>query len=217
MENKINFLPWIGKEYSKNGFNGKKIMILGESHHCDSNLAEGGICHPKCKRENFQSYCPDFTKDVLTDYLSAHDGSGWHNTFLCFERNLFNKDLSKEEAASFWNSVIFYNYIQFALPEARVQPDSDMWKESEEAFKQVLEEYMPDYIIAWGIRLFGNLPSWNSQKETLNADEHQTEVIKYTIKDKVIPVLEIIHPSIPDGKNRDKWHKLYTKFLESIF
>ena len=32
--NNVIFTPWVGKFYQKNGYENKKILILGESHYC---------------------------------------------------------------------------------------------------------------------------------------------------------------------------------------
>ena len=35
MDNVV-FIPWVGDYYFKEGYNNKKILILGESHYCDN-------------------------------------------------------------------------------------------------------------------------------------------------------------------------------------
>ena len=30
----VFFKPWVGKNYQKRGFNGKKILVIGESFYC---------------------------------------------------------------------------------------------------------------------------------------------------------------------------------------
>ena len=40
----INFKPWIGKNYLTKGYQGKRILVLGESHYCSKELSEGGRC-----------------------------------------------------------------------------------------------------------------------------------------------------------------------------
>ena len=39
----VNFLPFVGREYGKGGIFGKKILILGESHHCNPGEATKDI------------------------------------------------------------------------------------------------------------------------------------------------------------------------------
>lgn len=210
----INFRPWVGEKYSTEGFHNKKILILGESHYCTSNLSSEGRCAPLCQKEKMYPSCFNFTNDVMEEYLDYHDGNDWHNTFLSFERNLFDRELSDDEAKDFWNRIIFYNYIQFALPRAGVAPNGKFWEPSGLAFRELLEYYSPDKIIAWGARLYKGLPDWGGRHSIIQVENYQTDVWEYTINDKVIPVLKVLHPCCPKGKARDKWHKLYNKFLE---
>ena len=35
----INFKPWVGKNYLIKGYQGKRILVLGESHYCEGELA----------------------------------------------------------------------------------------------------------------------------------------------------------------------------------
>lgn len=211
----VNFNPWVGEKYFTEGFCKIKLLILGESHYCSGNLSDSGKCAPICQKEKMESSCFDFTNDVMKEYLKCHDGLDWHNTFLSFERNLFNKNLSQIESRDFWDRVIFFNYIQFALPSAGVKPNDEFWVPSEKAFREILDYYMPDKIIAWGTRLCNGLPDWGRHHSIIQVDNYQTDIWKYTIKDKVIPVLKVHHPCCPKGKAREKWFKLYNKFLES--
>ena len=54
--------------------------------------------------------------------------------------------MSQEEREKFWESVMFYNYIQYAQGGPRIEPQNEHWANSEKAFKELLETYSPDYI-----------------------------------------------------------------------
>lgn len=87
--------------------------------------------------------------------------------------------------------------------------------ESELAFKEILEEYMPDYIIVWGVRLYEDLPDWGGKHSLLQISENDsTDVWTYTIQGKKIPALLVHHPSSPTGKSWPYWHEVYEKFWE---
>ena len=209
----INFKPWVGKNYSSSGYKGKRILVLGESHYCGE-LNEGGICHPLCSREKIQSDCFSFTEDVIHDYIYSYRGEPYQQTFLCFERGVLGKELTQQEREEFWQSVIFYNYIQYAQNGARTAPQLEHWAKSELAFKELLEEYMPDYIIVWGVRLYGGLPDWDGEGSILQVNENaKTDVWTYNIKGKRIPAIKVHHPSSPSGKSWNYWHEFYKKFL----
>ena len=64
---RINFRPWIGTEYNSGGIFGKRILVLSESHYCSRELAEGGKCHPICRRELMYEECFSQTEQVVIE------------------------------------------------------------------------------------------------------------------------------------------------------
>ena len=210
----MNFKPWVGKNYQSTGYKGKRILVLGESHYCIKDLEQGGRCFPYCKKENMHNDCFSKTQDVMKEFVYEYNGAKYLQTFLCFERSVLGKELSQQEREDFWQSVIFYNYIQFSQSGARTAPQPEQWAKSELAFKELLEEYMPDYIIVWGARLYGGLPGWDGEESILQVNENaKTKVWTYNIKGKRIPAIKVHHPSAPTGKNWSYWHEFYKKFL----
>ena len=82
------------------------------------------------------------------------------------------------------------------------------------SLKELLEEYLPDYIIVWGKRLYGGLPNWNGESSILQINEKaKTDVWTYNIKGKRIPAIKVHHPSSPSGKRWIYWHEFYKEFL----
>ena len=209
----FNFKPWVGKNYNE-GINGKKVLVLGESHYCTP--VEKRKCNGKiCSQANIIN-CANFTIDTIDEYLNEYSGCKYQQTFLCFERAVANKELCGVEKEKFWNSVIFYNYLQYAMDKPNQQLSATQWKiwaQSEEAFRELLETYMPDKIIVWGRRLFDALPVWESSKEILTTvDGQQTPLRIYNFNGKKIPAMQVYHPSMPNGKGRS-WHVFYKAFL----
>lgn len=210
----INFKPWIGQNYSTKGYKGKRIMILGESHYCLKELALNGRCYPKCDKKHMKDDCFTQTQDVVSQFVYGYVGEKYLQTFLCFERAVVGKELSQEEREEFWNGVIFYNYIQYSQPKPRVAPQPEFWKLSEEPFKELLTEYMPDIIVVWGNRLYNGLPDWGGIASKLFIDENNyTDVWTYVIKGKEIPAIKVHHPSSPSGKSWGYWHHFFEKVL----
>ena len=83
------------------------------------------------------------------------------------------------------------------------------------SFKELLEIYLPDYIIVWGARLYNYwLPDWGGNGSVLQIrDNAKTDVWTYTIKGKRISAIKVHHPSSPSGKSWNYWHEFYKKFL----
>lgn len=210
--NKINFKPWVGKNYENGLFNGKKILVLGESHYCKIERSEGGRCHQFCTKELMTEECFNQTKDVISEIKNQD----WKSrTFSNFERTIFGKIPSPEERELLWDSVIFYNYLQYSQsgPTRALEQNSDAYRDSEMAFKELLETYMPDYIIAWGIRLYEITPNWGGEQSTITIEENgDANVWTYIIKGKRIPTLFIYHPAY-GGYSWSAWHPFIKKFF----
>lgn len=207
----INFRPWVGKNFLTTGYKGKKILVLGESHYCEGHEK---YC-PTCKKDNMKESCFSMAEEVVNEFVSKYNGDGYLQCFLCFERAVTGKELSQKEREEFWNGVMFYNYIQFSQTGPRTAPLPEHWGQSELAFRELLEQYMPDYIIVWGARLYDGLPDLGGVGSKLTIDGlGSTDVWTYTIKGKQIPALKVHHPSAPTGKKRDYWHQFYKAFLK---
>ena len=211
----INFKPWVGKDYLSKGYQGQRILVLGESHYCAAELAEGGRCTPFCLKEKMKEECFCQTQDVVHEAVYAYGGQKYLRCFVSFERAVTGKVLTQEERVVFWESVMFYNYIQYALSAPRTSPNPEHWGKSEKAFVELLEKYSPDKIIVWGVRLYNGLPDLGGYGMKLKVSTTDSaDVWMYNVKGKDIPALKIHHPSAPTGKNWDYWHEVISNFLE---
>ena len=208
----VNFRPWVGKNYDFGLFNGKKILILGESHYCTIERGEGGRCNQVCSKGMMDKTC---TNQTINEIAEIRNQDWCSRTFSNFERTIFGKVPEQKERELFWDSVIFYNYLQYAQsgPSRPLEQKEEACKDSEMAFKEVLETYMPDYIIAWGIRLYYITPIWGGEQSKLDiVGNGEANVWIYTIKGKRIPTLFIYHPCY-GGYSWTAWHPFIKKFL----
>ncbi len=208
----INFKPWIGKNYETGLFDGKKILVLGESHYCINERGESGRCGQSCSKRLMDGRCENQTIEVIEEIKNQD----WRSrTFSNFERSVFGKIPSQEERELLWDSVIFYNYLQYAQsgPTRPLEQTTDAYKESELAFKELLETYMPDYIIAWGMRLYDIAPNWGGESSLIDMQDNGcANVWTYSINGKKIPTLFIYHPAY-GGFSWSAWHPFIKKFL----
>lgn len=149
---KIIFNPWVGENYNSSSlFKGKKLVILGESHYG----------YHECNDEDKFSA----TKNVIDEYLkgdSLYDGRIF--TSLC--KICLGKDhLEKEDKIQFFNSIVFYNYLQESVGEPGDRPTDEQWKQSQSAFLEILEMYKPDYLLVLGKELWFKLPEGGGKLE----------------------------------------------------
>lgn len=185
------FKPWVGPKYYQEGFNQKRLLILGESHYCDEEL-----CVDCGKIENTR--CASFTIDTVKKYLDYKNGRGphesWMNTFTKFTNVMLGSDNSKENIEQFWNSIMFYNYVQKALTGSRKDPLKADFESSFEPFIEVLTDYKPDLVIVWGLRLWDSIPDKGEWGPDISKGKYW-KIYYFNIANKKIPLLCIYHPS----------------------
>lgn len=184
--NNVKFLPWVGKNYPTGGIFGKKILVLGESHYCTDAEA-----------------VPELTNLVVKEHL---DGTSI-STFTKFERSLVGHPTEEKEKREIWDSIVFYNYLQVNMADARLAGTKAQYKAAEEPFWEVLEEYRPEYVIVWGNRLWDNIPSENFKAlNSVVLEKYEAGDGVYTLKDGTeVKVIAVYHPS--SGYDWERWYK----------
>jgi hypothetical protein len=199
----IRFKPWVGDRYGCGivGYDangkiiygtenhiGKRVLVLGESHYCANPEAEA---------------TPFLTINIIADLLNPDsEWEPYKNTYTKFAKSFVGciGDLDSETKAKAWHHVVFYNYVQVAMSGTRVAPTASDFQSSATAFFEVLERYTPDIVIAWGQRLYNNLPQGGKQLPDLTIDSgrfagNATELWSYQVAGKSIAVMPITHPS----------------------
>ena len=201
-------MPYIGKYFANGGLFGKRIMILGESHYCD-----GGCCD--CGNCRLYKQCVSFTQDVIRDFLDeSKDRQNWMRTFVKFERSLIGKMTDCTSRRKIWNSVMFYNYLQVAMGGPRKAGTSAQYKQATNAFFDVIDKYEPECIIAWGKRLWNNMPNERWQDgDDIVIDGYHVATGYYLLRNgKRVKVVAVYHPS--GGYAWDYWHRVIKRLLE---
>ena len=229
----VKFLPWVGEYYKEGeGFQGKKILVLGDSHYCakDENRNEKcrskGDCSYECMNDNCYKMTQNLIQDEYIGYRSRRSKSAGHlQTILTFEKNLFGYTPSPQQSIDFWNRVVFYNYIQHSQykPRGRRKIEAEEIDDYRKAFQEVLAKYDPDYIIIWSKFLFTRdwLPNGASESPDYTLKAEYNGIIYdapvRTFKSdsgKLIQAIIIQHPCCRFGKDQVKWHILLKAFLE---
>lgn len=199
----IRFKPWVGDRYGCGivGYDadgkiiygtenhiGKRVLVLGESHYCANPEAEA---------------TPFLTINIIADLLNPDsEWEPYKNTYTKFAKSFVGciGNLDSETKAKAWHHVVFYNYVQVAMSGTRVAPTASDFQSSATAFFEVLERYTPDIVIAWGQRLYNNLPQGGKQLPDLTISSgrfagNATELWSYQVAGKSIAVMPITHPS----------------------
>ncbi len=201
-EDSVFFEPWIGKNYYSGGMFGKRIMVLGESHYCESGCPNCGV----------GNRCKDFTTKVIKNYLDPNaEHEGWMNTYKKFERSLVNRQTTQKESVRIWNSILFYNFLQVAMGGPRQAGTAKQYRDSARAFFSVLDKYEPELMIVWGDQLWQHLP-WErwTEGETLKVDRQEINNGYYSLSNgRLVRVICVCHPSA--GYSWDFWYKVISK------
>ena len=209
----VVFRPWVGSRYKDGGILGQRILVLGESHHCDE-IGQDGLCQFKCHSFEKLPRCTSFTERVINDVIYNYVGTRDQQTFICFERAIFGAVPDQKWREDFWQSVVFYNFLQYAQsgPSRKLEQSKEG---SIDAFYEVLKTLNPDKIIIWGRRLFGILPDKDREYSCIElCNGEKTDMWIYTIDGKEIPAMNVLHPCSSRGKKWAYWHQFYEQFLK---
>lgn len=211
------FHPWIGAKYAE-GINGKRLLVLGESHY--HNCEE-----PQCRELENEVDRTNLHQRMTHDVVEFWKDNPHRSPLSYRVPELFC--LSKAE---FWPQVVFYNYLQtFAGKKAKERPAASQWEESQSApaFQEVLSVFAPDRILVLGKELWINLPSSdqhlarrpraeNSMPVSTNSrsfNDVDRTCYWYSTKDeKAALAMPIMHPSAPGFRTTD-WSRAVTEWM----
>lgn len=201
------FDPWIGSSYWNGGYKGRKILVIGNNHYCDSRLQCSccGVGGSKSSDWN----CDSMTQNVIQEYIDFQNDNGcydsWMSTFEKFE-NAVEDGCDSDD---FWNSIAFYNFLQTAVRKNEDKCNSDKiyrqyiseYNNSNKCLWNVISDLNPDYIIVWG--------------SCLRKHFHGTEGCTGGVIQKRtgIPTLYIHHPS--QGFSSYYWNEIIWNFLNN--
>lgn len=153
------FKPWVGKNYD-NGWDGHKTLVLGSHISCLKECGRKGNCCDMEMIRNMDRQCLEYEnerKSGRADYYRLSNANiieinkfieGEENAFLSAFTNSILKEtdyVDKEQKKSFWDSVVYMNYIQHFVEKPTLPDDFD-FSPYIDAFKSVLKEFRPTVI-----------------------------------------------------------------------
>lgn len=135
---------WRGAEWGDpdNLLGGFRLLILGESHYHETAPVGADL--------------PGMTNDVVNGYLG---GDNSHAFFSKIQRLITGRDLLHERR-SFWDSVVFYNYIPVVAANAPSQrpPDAFWGGDAPGLFARLVKEIEAEAILVCGTTLWRRMP-----------------------------------------------------------
>lgn len=136
----VNFRPWVGRNHQSSRW-GLRVLVLGESHY---------------KWEGKDPGRDETTRIVREHWMAGERRRFSTNTVAAFLGH--RSVLTDERISEFWDSVLFYNFVQSALPGARTRPTEDQWCKAQKAFREVLKRHEPQVVVALGYQLWKQMP-----------------------------------------------------------
>ena len=205
----VFFEPYVGKFYEK-GFNNKHIMVLAHNYPCNEERAVCPDCgdrtqHPECLEQGAN----------ISEYLKGEWLGKHKRTFNNFERAIYKKfDITEEDRQLFWNSVVYYNYIQKSGDAKRIgDMDLQLYLDAVKPFEEVLHllNPKPTHIIVWG-KCYEKIPI-DRCENSLIVNGKDYNCCEFTIETSaVIKMLRLHHPSMFfSWKN---WGEVIEEFLK---
>jgi len=174
----VFFRPWVGKHYGPTSQLGMPVMVLGESHWCTSEEAINR----------------DFTVELMQHIVDGRRYRYWTEIARVFP----GQDNAAGNSGAFWNSVMFYNYIQESVGDApRIRPTPAMWEKGAPPFLEVLARYQPRLVLAVGKQLWDHLPKIGRSGPSIVLGNRERESWLYAHPAGEALALWIYHPASP--------------------
>jgi hypothetical protein len=189
--------PWVGHDYENNGIDGRRLLIIGESHYVGSRQEFAEI---RASRT--------FTQEVVERQWTT---ASW-SYFTKIAKAVTGEE--EPDKRTFWNKVAFYNYVQDIVGTGpRERPTKRLWKEAADILPSVIDELRPHYILATGKGLWNQLPIDWETAEPLNVRNWETCVGR-TVDGYPFRATYMIHPSSRYCGGGLDWAPLVRAFLQ---
>ena len=185
----VKFLPFKGRSYGYGSPFGIPVMVLGESHY------SAKVNEPS-----------SLTRDVMNKVIA---GEKWN--FFPRASSAFLGEKSVD-ARSFWNSVVFYNFIQTAVKK-NCRPTKQMWLDAEQPFREVLEwlNPRPRLIAVFGFRCWDNTPCYGRDTKSIIHAGRKVVCYEFGRTNNWSLGFRLRHPSRAFSPN--EWHPIVLKAL----
>jgi hypothetical protein len=141
----VRFSPWIGSKYATEGFNGLRVLVVGESHYGD-------------KRYERPTVTPEIVKALALGetHPNALQKLPKHRHFakiLAAVNNVSRSGLfSTNQRREFWSRVAYFNFVQEFMRATRKDPTPEAWARGTLAFREVLVALDPELVLCFSSR-----------------------------------------------------------------
>lgn len=203
----VRFAPWVGSRYTLGlpQHAGLRLMALGVSHH-----GSEGDRNPD--EPSLTADVIDWYKQFLNQQCNAER---WMDTFTGFLRALCPLANDLTELAQGLEALLFYNFVQRAMPNATAQPSEADFDQAKTPFEQVVNRYQPTHVFVWGKPLRDALlQRFQHNEPTLLGKANPSSpaiTTTFSIAQRQLKALFIHHPSM--GFSPQAWAPFFSSFL----
>lgn len=185
----VRFRPFIGSSYGYDSPFGIPVMVLGESHYSQKDHEPSSL-----------------TCGVMQYVI---EGERW-NFFTRASAAFVGR--RSVDPASFWNSVVFYNFIQTAIKKGS-RPTTQMWLDGELPFCEVLESLnpRPKLIAVFGFRCWDNTPCYGRDTKPIIHARRPVLCYEFGHANNWSLAFRLRHPS--RAFSPKEWHPIVLKAL----
>jgi hypothetical protein len=137
----VRYQPWIGDRYFEQE---RRWLLLGESSYYLGPTETHAV-----------------QEMIRAQYGGATDTSqnGTYRLFAGAERLMTGRrDLDAATTKEFWQTVAFYNYVRDSMPSSKQRPTRKQFKESRQAFNEVVCRIKPHAVLVLGMTIWMALP-----------------------------------------------------------
>ncbi|TBD89432.1 hypothetical protein [Rhizobium ruizarguesonis] len=179
---------WRGKDYGyeENSLGGARLLVLGEAHH-----------H---KQTEIGTEVPGLTEEVVRRHVNGALGS--HSRLFSMVERLVTRQLGQSldriGRESFWNSVVFANYIPvIAARKPKQRPPSHLWDgAAPQLYRELVKRVEAEIVLVCGRQLWRKKPHDIAIKGAYKVGERPFEAHVINWSDSYGAVAtHILHPS----------------------
>ncbi len=186
------FEPYIGKHALTEGFKGKRLLIIGDSHYCGycDKCGVHGMSNPLEMED-----CIFFTQGVMEKYAKYRAGAPlegndrfWYTTYLVCERAVMGSRYTNDTECEYYlDHILFCNFIQAAyLDNPNDNYTYEDYQFSFPIIKDLILKYKPERVIVWGNPVWITFPGgensgWipiDANSGYYNWDGHEFKILK---------------------------------------
>lgn len=160
------FVPYVGESYWDGYMQGRRLLVVGESHYDDTDY----LVHSAPGSQEYR----DFTRGVVQDCVfEAATKSKLPHFWRSLTQMLIRIEaLHATATVDAWNRIAYMNYIQCIVGKKGQSPKtSQMWKTGEPALKDALRILRPNRVLVLGSTNWGRMQLGKAVAREITADQ----------------------------------------------